>query len=238
MAKKVYTQEQLEARLEAERKRLQASFNKDYENYIDNGGVYLKTFNMSVDMSKIETPSPNIFEWIYEQLANTFALILGASAIFVGVVVGEKAIINLFNRIKKLIESLTDLTHLGIVLMVISLFTIGLRALTNNRSTDGDAKVFMSRFSGTGKVVGSVASEIIKGVRQQEFSLMALIKKAVLSILSAFDLAVQTVRGVVEGIMDDIIIQISVVIFFCGLACTVSGIRDKKTIADVRGGKK
>lgn len=237
MAKKVYSQEQLESMLEAERKRLQASFSKDYENYIDNGGAYLKTFNMSIDMSKIEAPSPNIFEWIYERLSNTFALAFGASALLAGYVISEDVLKKLFVKIKNMIMKLTDLTHLGIVLIIISLFTIGLRALSNNKSTDGEAKIFMSRFSGTSAVMGSVANEIIKGVRQAEFSLVALMKKAVLSILSLFDMAVQTIRSTIEGISNDIVIQISVVIFFCGMACVVSGVRDNKTIAQARGGK-
>ena len=219
------TKQQVKSLLDKALTKFKSETGSSYQKYMKPGEVYLSTFNMSFDPKAMQEPSGDMLSYVYENGAKLIALCVGAVAIYIGFKISIKGVGSIVEQVGKMIKKLTNIRYLGIFLMIIGIFIVGLKVYYG-QGDKASAKSYMLKFQDVDNMMGSAASEIINMTRTGAFSFTGLVKKIVFSILSAFDLSVTTVKNITTQASEDRTTQVGIVLFGFGLVCFLVGGKD------------
>ena len=219
---KPITRQEIKSLLDKTLNKFKAENSNTYDKYLKPGEMYLSTFNMSFDPKAMEEPSGDMLDYIYENGAKIVALCVGAVAIYVGIKLSVHTLGSLIEKLGAMIKSLTNIRYLGIFLMLVGLFIVGLRVYIG-KGDIGSAKSYMIKLQDVNGMMTSASNEIINATRTGAFSFTALIKKIVFSALSFFDLSVTTVKNITRQASESRMTQTGLVLFGFGLVCFLVG---------------
>lgn len=194
----------------------------EYDKYFESGKMYLSTFKMSVDVEDLDSPSPSVLEYVYEKWTNLTALVVSATAIYIGYKLTVAQVSGLGEKLQKMLQTLKgDNKVLGMFLAFIGIFIIGLRTLTAEQADKRVAMAYMAKIGGVRNVMSALSSEMISMSKEGQFSLTSLLKKILLSILSILDLAVSTFKRIIQNAVQDRYTQLGIVVFMIGIILVV-----------------
>ena len=195
-----------------------------YDRYMETGKMYFRQFDTSFDISDIDQPSANFFDRIGNNLTNAVCWVIGVTITYVGMRVtyhmmkkSSGSLKNLFTKLAK------NKRFLGIALMFLGIFIIGLDLFMNTKNQDTrEAQVYLKKGLNTKTVVSGLSADFIRLTKTQEISIGGMLKKMVLSAMGILDLTFSTFRRILDRSVEKPLVQFGLVIFVVGVYMTFS----------------
>jgi len=219
---KKITKDQIKKQLDKSLTEFESKSKVEYDKYFKPGSMYLSTFDMSINLSSLDSPRGDMLQYFYDKGANVIAIMVSAAAIYIGFKVSVHGLGKLVKGFGDMISSLTNLKYLGLFMMIIGVFIIGLK-LYLKRNDKVAAMKYMKTVTNGKVVMGKLADDMISASRHGEISARGLMKKSVYSLLSIFDIAVSSFSKLMDNIDNDRTTQAGVVIFVIGVLSYMGG---------------
>ena len=219
---KKISKDQIKKQLDKSLNEFESKAKVEYDKYLKPGSMYLSTFDMSVNLSSLDSPRGDILQYFYDKGANVIAIIVSAAAIYIGFKVSVHGLGQLIKGFGDMISSLTNLKYLGLFMMIIGVFIIGLKIYLK-RNDKVAAMKYMKTVTNGKVVMGKLADDMISMSRHGEMSARGLMKKSVYSLLSIFDITVSSFSKLMDNIDNDRTTQAGVVIFVIGILAYMGG---------------
>lgn len=195
-----------------------------YDRYMETGKMYFKQFDTSFDISNIDAPTGNFFDRIGNNLTNAVCWVIGVTITYVGLKVTYHKIKKSSGTLGKMLLKLSkNKRFLGIALIFLGIFIIGLDLYTNTRNQESkEAQVYLRKGLNTKTVLSSLNSDFVNMVKNQEITIGGMLKKMVLSTMGILDITFSTFRRILDRSIEKPLVQFGLVVFVVGIYMSFS----------------
>ena len=219
---KKISKDQIKKQLDKSLNEFESKAKVEYDKYLKPGSMYLSTFDTQVNLDSLDDPRGNTLEYFYDKGGRLIAVVVSAAAIYIGFKVSVHGLGQLIKGFGDMISSLTNLKYLGLFMMAIGIFIIGLKIYLK-RDDKTESMKYMKSLSNGKQVLGKLSDEMVSMSSTGQVSFTSLMKKSVYSLLSIFDITVSTFKRFIENFQNDRTTQAGVVIFVIGILAYMGG---------------